>query len=98
MEHNTKLYNLIFSHCTAANKAKQVGGAEKAKASLAEAQTSLVQLQTIFKPLNDDYSNSNKDAFKELKDGKAIMEKFAKINALHTKAIQTVAETEKIVG
>jgi hypothetical protein len=94
----TKQYDLLFNHCTAAAKAKQSGGADRANDAVAEAQKALARLQAVFAPISDDYSKSNKNALKETKDGKDIIEQVAKMDALQSRAAQTVALTKKSIG
>lgn len=94
----SKQYDLLFNQCTAAAKAKQVGGTDRAKEFVAEAQKALSRMQVIFSPIDDAFSKSNKEALKTMKDGKDIMEQFAKMDALQTRAGQTLAATKKSIG
>ena len=88
------LYNEVFSHSTAATKARQVGGAEKAKASLAEAHKALDKMEPIVNQARSDYE-SQKGSVANSKDAKDILAKLNTIAIIHKKALEAVASAQK---
>jgi hypothetical protein len=93
----SKLYDQLFAHCTAAVKAKQVGGTERAKASLSEGQKMLVKMDGIVKPIRADYEE-DKSSVEHSKDAKAIQEKLKKIGVIYAQGQQAVQSAQQRVG